>query len=120
MSDKGSAIMAVASGAHLLLTLAVEIALLITIFTVVRRHRPQAVTLLASSVGLGLASTAASFLMSFLAGPLLMRSGGIDQYYLFLAAEQAAFALLGVLQTVLLILGLIKAVTPEEARPGTV
>jgi hypothetical protein len=101
-----------ASGVSTVVSLAVQIALLVVSLTVVRRHKPQAVALLASSFGIGIAST----LVSVVAYPLLATlmtstSGGIDKYMMMQSAVGVGFALVHMVSGVLLILGLVKLAT---------
>jgi hypothetical protein len=111
--DHGTTWSMLAAGVSTVVSLAIQIALLVVSLTVVRRHKPQAVTPLAASFGLGLVSS----LASAVAYPLLaalMTSGGIDKYMLMQSAVSVGFTLVHVVTGVLLILGLVKLATPES------
>ena len=104
--------MMLASGLSTLVGLAIQIALLVVTLTVVRRHKPQAVTPLATSFGLGIATTVASAVAYPLLAAVMSRSGGFDNYMLMQSALSVGFALVHMVSGVLLVLGLVKLATP--------
>jgi hypothetical protein len=100
-----------ASSVSTLLAVAVQIALLVVSFTVVRRHKPRAVPLLASSFAIGLASTVLSVVAYPLAAALM--AGGMERFMLAQSALTVGFALVHMVAGVMLVLGLVKLATPD-------
>jgi hypothetical protein len=91
--------------------LALQVGLLVVALTVVRRHKPEAVPLLAGSFAVGIAST----VLSAVAYPLaaaLVQPDGMRHYAMTQAALSVGFMLLHLVSGVLLILGLVKLATP--------
>jgi hypothetical protein len=114
--EHGTTWVMVASGVSTVAGLAVQIALLAVTLTVVRRNKPRAVTPLATSFGIGIASTALSVVVYPLVGVVASRSGGIDSYMLVQSAVTVGFTLVHVVSGVLLVLGLVNLATPEPGR----
>lgn len=99
-----------------LVGLGLQLALLVTVLTVVRRHRPTAVPALASSFGINLLSTILGVLSSYVLTPLVIaRGGGTESYMRYSAASSVGFALVHGFAGVLLIVGLVKLATPDAA-----
>jgi hypothetical protein len=102
-----------------LVSLGLQVALLVTVLTVVRRHRPAAVPTLAGSVTINLVSTVLSVIVSYVVTPLVIaRGGGMESYALFSAASSVGFGLVHLMAGVLLVVGLVKLATPEERPLG--
>jgi len=115
----GTAWLAGAGIVNFLVGFGLQIALLVTVLTVVRRHRPAAVPALATSVLVNLVTTILGVIVSYVVTPLVIaRGGGMESYSLYSAASTVGFTIVHLVAGVLLIAGLVKLATPEERRLG--
>ncbi len=122
----GSALMMVTSALCTLLTIAAEIALLITVLTVVGRYRKDVVFVLASAAGLFLFGTLFGALGYSLGSNAMARlssssGGGYDRFYLFNSAMHVGSTLIFVSATLCMLVGIVKLAKPEPGfqPPGT-
>jgi UPF0716 family protein affecting phage T7 exclusion len=120
--NAGSSLMMVTSALCTLLTIAVDIALLIAVLTVVGKYRKDAVFVLASAAGLYLFGTLFGAIGYSLGSAAMSRmsSGGYERFYLFNSAMHVGSTLIFVSGTICLLVGIVKLVKPEPGQlPGT-
>ena len=123
MSGGTSALMMVTSTLCTLLILAVDVALLIAVLTVVGKYRKDAVFVLASAAGLKLFGTlfgAIGYSFSSAAmGRMSSTSswgGGYNRFYLLNSALHVGSTLIFVSATICLLVGLVKLAKPENSN----
>jgi hypothetical protein len=98
-----------ASGVGTLAVLAVEIALLVVVLTVVRRNRPRAVGLLLASTVISIAATVLTPVTYMLVPSAIMSAGGgVERVSLLFAVLGVGFALVRTLAGVLLVVGIVR------------
>ncbi|MDB4997435.1 MAG: hypothetical protein JWM74_4867 [Myxococcaceae bacterium] len=126
MSGGSSALLMVTSAVCTLLTLAVDVALLIAVLTVVGKYRKDAVFVLASAAGLYLFGTlfgAVGYSLGTAAMARMSSStgGGYERFYLFNSAMHVGSTLIFVSGTICMLVGIVKLVKPEPGSqlPGT-
>jgi hypothetical protein len=104
----------VAAGVGTLAVLAVEIALLVVVLTVVRRNRPRAVGLLLASAVISIAATVLQPVSYTLVPMAVERSGSdFEKLSLLFAVVGVGFALVRTLAGVLLVVGVARLAAPE-------
>jgi hypothetical protein len=116
MSDSGAStreLLSLIYGASWLIAVACEIALLVVVLTVVRRHRPDAYRPLllwaATSLGLGLVGRVAGFVTT-----RFMATGGIDAIIRIQAINALVGIAIHVALVALLIRGLVAIAQPRK------
>ena len=119
MSDSGAStreLLTLVYGASWLIAVACEIALLVVVMTIVRRHRPDAYRPLlvwaASSLGLGIVGRVAGFVTT-----RFMATGGIDALVRMQLINGVVGIAIHVALVVLLIRGLVAIAQPRKVPP---
>jgi hypothetical protein len=113
MSSSASLIMTLVGFASTLVIASLEVALLVVILTTVRRHRPDAYSLLAIGTGLDLVFTVLGTISAFATSIFGIRGeGGIETYAQMYAATTAFFMLAHAAARVTFIVGLVRLARP--------
>jgi hypothetical protein len=115
MSSPAPLLFSLVRGASTLAALAAEVALLVAILVSVRRHRPDAVPILAASACAAIFATLASSVVYSLI-PMITR--GSESMFVFEAGVSAMLTLVRVASIVLLIVGLVRLAAPPRTATG--
>lgn len=114
MTGSSALFMGAASAFSLLLNLAVLIAFVVVVLTVVRRHRPDAVALLIGALALEFLLTCVSYAASLILPQIAGWLGGVARYAEAQAVNVFVFALAHAATRGLLLWGIVRLARPAD------